>query len=120
MRVMLDQIVTDGDMSGDITSSVQQLNQGFGFSIQANYTTLGTLGGSLFLEASVDHQIDINGNVIVAGNWVTVQDSTEALTGSGSFIWNVTSSMFPFVRLAYATAPSDTGTLNAFVFERAF
>jgi hypothetical protein len=120
MRVMLDQIVTDGDMSEDITSSVQQLNQGFGFSVQADYTTQGTLAGTLSLEASLDHQIDINGNVLVQGNWVTVQDSTQALNGSGSFIWNVTSSMFPFVRLVYDSADSDTGTLNAFLFERAF
>lgn len=120
MRVALVQIVTNGDMSGNITSDVQQLNQGFGYSVQANYATIGTLGGTLSLQASIDHEIDINGNVVVAGNWVTITDTPEVISGAGSFVWNVTSSMYPFVRLIYASLPGDTGTLNAYLYERAF
>lgn len=107
-------------MSGDIVSQVQQLNQAFGYSIQANYTTLGSLGGTLAIQASVDHQTDINDNVIVAGNWVTITNTPQVISGAGSFVWNFTSSMYPFVRLIYTAFPGDVGTLNALLFERAF
>lgn len=120
MRVAPVQIVTNGDMSADITSDIQQLNQAFGYSVQANYTTSGTLGGTLSLEASVDHAQDLNGNVTNAGNWVVITNSPTVITGAGSFIWNFSGPMYPWVRLIYVAVNGDSGVLNAFLFERAF
>lgn len=119
MRVARVKLVTDGDMSADITSSTQQLDQAFGYSIQAVYSTSGALGGVLKLQASVDHQ-EVPFGLPVTGNWVDVSSSSVTLTGSGSFVWNVTDVMYPWVRVVYTHAGGDSGTLNVHFWERAF
>lgn len=115
MRYAPTKIVNAGDMSDDIVSTIVPLDQVFGYSVQADYATAGTLGGTLALQASNDHRIDNNGNVTNAGNFVTITDTPVVLTGAGSFIWNVTSSNYLFMRLIYTADPSDTGTLNAYI-----
>lgn len=110
------QIVTNASMAADITSKTIGLNLFYGYAVQANYTTSGSLGGTLALQASVDHREDLNGNVLVAGNFVTIAGSPQVLTGAGSFIWNVGPSlaMYSYFRLIYTHAGGDTGSLNAF------
>ncbi len=108
------QIVTNKSMAVAITSDIIQINLYFGYSVQADYTTSGTLGGTLSLEASVDRRVDPQGNVLFAGNFVTITDSPVVLTGAGSYIWNVRDSNYSFFRLVYAPAGGDTGTLNAY------
>lgn len=107
-------------MAVAITSRVVPLDQVFGYSVQADYATGGTLGGVLALQASVDHAEDNEGNVIRAGNWVTITDSPVTLTGAGSFIWNITSSNYLFFRLIYTPTGGDSGTLNAFCVTKGF
>jgi hypothetical protein len=107
-------------MAGDLTSSVQQLDNAFGYSVQANYATVGSLGGTLSLEASIDHQQDSQGNVLVAGNWVTVTNSSQTISGAGSYIWNVENVMYPYFRVKYAHHSGDTGTLNVYCNVRGF
>lgn len=120
MRSMVQKykFVAAQSMAANITSRAINLDQVFAYSIQAVYTTSGTLGGTFTLEASVDHSEDINGNTLVAGNWVTIEDSDETISGAGTFIWNVSNANYPFVRLVYTKAMGDTGTLNAFVWVR--
>lgn len=120
MRVALFKFVTSSSMAVDITSATLQLNQAFGYSIQADYTTSGTLAGTFKLQCSVDHQQDANGNVTFAGNWVDIDGSSTTISAAGSFVWNVSSSMYPFVRLVYTHQSGDSGSLNAYFFERAF
>lgn len=119
MRVAAVRLVTDGDMSGDITSTIQQLNQAFGYSIQANYATSGTLGGVLKLQASVDHQ-ELPFGLPVTGNWVDVASSSVTLTGAGSYVWNVSDVMYPWMRVIYTHTGGDSGTLQVYCWERAF
>lgn len=120
MRIAQKQFVTSQNMNADITSNPVGLNQDFGYSIQANYATSGTLGGVLKLQASVDHIVDQQGNVTNAGNWVDILNSSVTLTGAGSYVWNVTDVMYPFVRLVYTHTGGDSGTLNAFYNVRGF
>lgn len=108
------QIVTNQSMAVAITSRVIGLDQYFGYAVQADYTTSGTLGGILSLEASVDHKQDPEGNVLRAGSFVTVTDSPVLLTGAGSYIWNVRDSNYAYFRLVYTPTGGDTGTLNAY------
>lgn len=120
MRYNQDPIVVDADMSLSVTSTTIPLDQVFGYSVQAVYTTGGTLAGTLELQASCNHQEDNEKNVIVAGDWVTVKNSPVVLTGAGSYIWNVQDPNYLWARLVYTPDPSDTGTLNATVTTKGF
>lgn len=120
MRVALVHLVVNQSMAVSITSHPQQLNQAFGYAIQAVFTTSGTLGGTLKLQASVNHQEDSQGVVQVDGNWDDITDSSVLLTGAGSYTWNVTAAMYPYVRIIYTPAGGDTGVLNVNLWERAF
>lgn len=120
MRVARVPLVASADMSVDITSNPQQLNQAFGYAIQANYATNGSLGGALKLQASVDYNAVPFGVTPVTGNWVDIANSSVTLTGAGSYIWNVSQVMYPWVRVVYTHLGGDAGSLDVFVFERAF
>lgn len=120
MRYAPIQIVSAQSMAVAITSETIPLNQVFGYSVQANYATSGTLGGTLALQASDDHQEDNEKNVTRAGNWVTIEDSPVVLTGAGSFIWNVMNPNYLWFRLIYTPTGGDSGTLNAFATTKGF
>ncbi len=109
------QIVTSKSMAVAVTSDIININEYFGYAVQANYTTSGTLVGTLALQASVDHKQElVTGNVTNAGNFVTIPNSAVTLSGAGSYIWNVMEANYSFFRLIYTPGVSDTGTLNAF------
>jgi len=115
MRYSQDPILVNGNMSGALESETVPLDQVFGYSIQAVYTTSGTLGGVLQLQASSNHQEDNEKNVIVAGDWVTIASSAVTISGAGTFMWNVQEPNYLWVKLVYTPAVSDTGVLNATV-----
>jgi hypothetical protein len=108
------QIVAAQSMAADITSLVVPIPYYAGYSVQANYATSGTLGGVLALQASDDHQEDPEGNVLHAGNWVTITNTPVTLTGAGSYMWNVTTANYSYFRLIYTHLGGDSGTLNAY------
>lgn len=123
MRITEKQIATNEDMSEDIESTPQQVYQQFGYSIQANYSTSGTLAGTLQLECSLDFQKDGNGNILNAGTWIPIADSQKVISESDaplSYVWNVRDPNYPWVRVTYAADPSDTGLLNVFYYGRGF
>lgn len=104
-------IMTAGDASGNITSTVLNIQNYDNIGIQANIAT-GTPSGTLSVQVSADFS-QVNGQVIAAGNWVTL--TTQAIT-SGSpantyFDLNQLSSLW--ARLIY-TSSGGTGTINAF------
>lgn len=115
MRFAPIQIVTNKSMAADISSKIVPIDQVIGYAVQAVYTTSGTLGGVLALQASVNHQEDNEGNVIVAGNFVTIANSPVTLTGAGSFIWNLDGTYYRYFKLIYTHLGGDSGNLNAFV-----
>lgn len=122
MRKSVKQFVTSQSMAADITSAVVGLDQDFGYSIQANYTTSGTLAGTLKLQASLDYNPGTmqSGGAANSGNWVDIDGSSQTITGAGSFVWNVAEVMYPFVRLVYTHAGGDSGSLNAYYQTRGF
>ena len=99
------QLITDGDMSGDL-SAIQQLKQMFGYSIQAVYT--GSPVGTLSLAASNDY----NPNTGV-GTWTAIADSSEAITAAGDGTWNYRGPNYEWVKVIY-DATSGTGVLNVY------
>lgn len=107
MRVNGSTIIVNGNMaSATLTSDVGELEQGFGYSVQAVYT--GAPVGTLKLQASLDQV-----------TWIDVADSSQSIAAAGSFLWNVSDVQYPWTRLIY-TKTSGTGTLNAQLFYRGF
>lgn len=96
-----EQIVINGDMSGDVTSDAQEIKEVKGYAIQAIWSAGSTPVGSTKLQASLDgtNYTDIDGSSIsVSGN-------------SGSNFYNIELANYPYVRLVY-TRTSGSGTLN--------
>jgi hypothetical protein len=120
MRKTQAQFLTNKSMATTVISNPVALDQDFGYAVQVNFSTTGSLTGTFTLQASVDHRSDQAGNVLVVGNWVTLDESSYVISGAGSYLWNVTEAMYPFFRLVYTPAIGDTGTLNAFYQTRGF
>lgn len=117
------QTVTNGDMSGNLTSKVTNIQHLDDVGYQFNFT--GSPVGTIALQISADYQQDINGNVMVAGNWVPITFSywngsatitaTSIPTTVGSPIYlDLALLSAPYIRAVY-TFGSGSGTLNAFI-----
>ncbi len=109
MKVFDYRLVTDGDMSGSITSRAQQLTEMAMACIQAVFT--GTPNGTFKLQVSTTHKEDNQGNILTAGTWTDYTGSSQAIVAAGDFAWNLSTTPYPYVRLVY-TRSSGTGTLN--------
>jgi len=120
MRYSQNPVITNGNMSGALVSETIPLDQVFGYSIQAVYTTAGTLGGVLRLECSNNHTEDNEKNVVVPGTWSVVTSSPVTLTGAGNYMWNVESVNYLWARVTYTPAMGDSGTLNVVCVTKGF
>lgn len=106
-------LVSAGDMTGNITSSVLNCQYLDNIGIQINFT--GTPVGTFAVQISADHAQDQQGNVTVAGSWVSLTLSpSPAATGSADQIYiDMTQLSAPWLRVVY-TATSSTGVLNVY------
>lgn len=109
------QIFTAGVQSGTntITSSTVHILNLDNIYLQINNT--GTANGSYAMQVSNDHTEDQEGNVLVAGNWVTIPASMTIAAGAPATIGiDLNQRGAPWFRLQY-TNTSGSGTVNAFV-----
>ncbi len=111
-------LLTDVSMTGTttITSDPLPLDQIFGFAVQASWT--GTPEGVFSLQASSQSPM---GSQVGSGGpdpitlWDTIAGSAASAVGSsGSFMWNVNTAFYRYVRLVY-TNTTGTGLLSAIV-----
>lgn len=117
MRVYNKQIVTNAVMNTTINSAPYNIQQLYGYAIQAEFT--GTPTGTFKLQASNDPATSYNpgngqgGNPVI--NWTDVQNSSYGVTASGNYMWNVFEVMYNWVRLVYTDTSGGTSTavLNA-------
>lgn len=82
--------------------------------IQCNFTSTPT--GTLTIEVSLDHAETATGEITVAGNWITVSNSSTSIS-SGSptnVYYDLNQLSAPWVRLKYINA-SGSGTLTAYL-----
>jgi len=107
-------IINAQSMAASFASTIIALPLYYGYAIQATYTTAGTLGGSFAIQVSVDHLKDDQGNILRAGTFVTLANSTVVITGAGSYIWNVNDANYAYFKLIYTAAGGDSGTCNAY------
>jgi hypothetical protein len=94
--------VVSSSMTGNLVSLYLNLQQIDGFSFQAIYT--GSPVGTFTLECTND---DPDSGTTT---WVTVDGSSFANSGAGSYMWNLINQFYYFVRLRYVFT-SGSGTL---------
>lgn len=109
MQVANVPLVVNELLSADFQSPAQQLNQIWGYSIQAEIA--GIPSGVVNLQASSDP----NNKAGYPINWTDIENSFFTVTAAGSVFWNVTSSLYNFVRLNYVdhSGGSSTAVMNA-------
>lgn len=108
------QSVTNGDMSGNITSAVTNIEYVDNIGLQFNFT--GSPTGTFAVEVSIDYARDAQGNVTNAGNWVPITFSSPPIASgaAGQVYIDMNQLSAPWIRSRYA-ATSGTGSLNAFI-----
>ncbi len=107
-------IIMAQSMSTSITSAAVEVRNQDNVGIQLHWT--GTPTGAFSVQISSNHKEDIEGNIQVAGDWVTLPLSP-AISASGSaddayIDLNQMSTMY--MRIVY-TRTGSTGTLDAYV-----
>lgn len=107
------QIITAGDMSGNLSSLITCIQFLDNISIQCVFT--GTPNGTFAVQGSVNHK-EINGNVVTAGTFtpITLNPIPAATGAAGNILINLQELGFPYIQLVY-TSTSSTGVLNAYI-----
>lgn len=86
--------------NADIAGSVFDVSQDFLYAIQAVWTDSGSLSGTIKLQTSID-----------GTNWSDVTSSSQAVSGSNSFMWNIANVGYPKIR-TFFTYTAGAGTLK--------
>lgn len=112
-------VITNGDMSGDITSSVtiiSNISLGSYIASWSGATPIGTLT----VEVSNDYSVNADGSVKNPGTWVVFPSATGAVSGNtGTGAFDVADNGFYAMRLKY-TRTSGTGTMQAYFAGKVF
>ena len=115
-------LVSAGDMTqATVTSQVVNIQPMDNIGIQVNITA-GSPSGTFDVQISADH-VEQNGQVITAGNWISLGTPYTATIVSGSpanIYWDITEISSQYIRLLY-TKSSGTGTVtfDAFIVAKA-
>lgn len=83
-------------MTSNVTSSSQPLQQIFGYAIAAVITSSAAVSGTLKLQASIDNS-----------NFADIVGSSQTIITTGTFFYNVTDVMYPYVRAVWTDGGSD-------------
>lgn len=100
--------LTSTTLNTNITSQALQLYSMLGFSIQIVFT--GTPTGTLKLQGSSDPVPQADPNSLVPTNWTDINNSSQAISAAGSFLWNVSDVQYNYVRLVYTDGSSGMST----------
>lgn len=111
MRLLNEILLANQDASTSFNSPAGLLASVFGYSIQAIIT--GTAAGTMKLQGSSDPVPDSRFPAAwpTPVNWTDVKDSSEAVTGTGTIMYNVADVEYNWVRVVY-TSSSGTGTIS--------
>lgn len=90
------------------SSSAQKIDYTIGYSVQANLS--GSNGrGTLSLQASID-----------GTNFAEVQNSSVLMSSSGTYVWNVMSANYDYVRFNLASSAGANGSLTVLFYSKGF
>ncbi len=116
------QVITNGDMSANITSTVTVLGTISGYSYSLTWAG-STPVGTVSVQGSNDFSLNADGSVKNSGTWNTIYivvnggspSATAPISGNtGNGLIEILKTTVSAVRLIY-TAGSGTGTLNAYI-----
>lgn len=110
------QLITNGNMTGDITSVGINLISIYAYSIQGVWSGGSGPSGSFVLQGSND-SCDVGSGQAVnqPTHWTPITGSTQAISGTpGSILYDVVECSYRWVRLVYTHA-SGSATLNVLV-----
>lgn len=113
MRTYNEIMVNAEDMDADITGPATELQNIYGYSIQAVYTG-ATCDGTIKLQCSVDPVRNATPSPPQPATWTDIADSSYTITSSGSYVWNVENVMYTWVRVVFTDGSGGTndGTLT--------
>lgn len=108
------QFIVNQSMGASSTSAIIEIKQQDNIGIQLNWT--GTPVGAFDVQISIDHEQDMNGNVTVAGNWVSLglSPAISAAGSADSAYVDLNQMSASYIRVVY-NRTSGTGTLNGFI-----
>lgn len=107
-------IITAASMTSTVTSSVAEVKLQDDIGIQLKWT--GTPTGTFKFQISMDYKADAEGNVVNAGNWVTVP-VLPIITAAGApddAYVDLMQLSTPYLRVQYVPT-AGTGTLDVYV-----
>lgn len=113
MRIANIPLITAGDMKTTLTSAPVELDHIYGYAVQAVFT--GSPAGTVKLQASCDPPTAYATAGATPANWTDVTDSSQAVSGAGSYLPNVIGGFYNWVRIVFTptTPGSNAGTMNA-------
>lgn len=108
MRVYNTPIIEAAVMDENLTSAAYNVQQLYGVAIQAVWT--GTPAGTFKLQASADPATAYIESQNTPTNWTDIANSSYAVSGAGSYMWNVFDIMYNYIRVVYTDGSSGTST----------
>jgi hypothetical protein len=111
------QVITNGNMSGNITSVVTIIDDLSMVSYDISWTNGSSPMGAMSVQVSNTYKQNSAGQVLVTGNWTTVPlgtNTTTINTNTGNGFIDIDTIGAYAIRLVY-TANSGSGTMQAFV-----
>jgi hypothetical protein len=103
--------LTNGNMSGNLTSSTIELSSYYANSISCLVTAASGLSGTLNLLGSVD---GTNFTAVKNGGGTAI---TLTVSGNGPYIFDIPATGLQYVQITY-TASSGSGTLNITAYQK--
>lgn len=111
MRILNETLLTDGDVSGDLSSAPLLLAYAFGYAIQAVFT--GSPSGTLKLQGSNDSVPNAQFVETPPSNWTDIDGSSTSISASGTVLLNAQGVYFTWVRAVFTPSMSPgTGTMS--------
>jgi hypothetical protein len=106
------QVITEGDLSDDLTSLVTNIQFLDNIGYQLNIT--GSPTGTFSVEVSIDYAQDNNGNVKNEGNWIELTSEGITAGSPAKVYFDLNQLSAPWIRVSYVRS-GGTGSVDAFI-----
>jgi hypothetical protein len=122
VRKALSKVVSAQAMASTFNGPACGLDQDFAYSFQVNCTG-SSLGGTFKLQSSLDYNPGLpqSGGGANSGNWADIPNTSVTIAAAGIFrLIDPLPASYPYVRIVYTAAMSDSGNADVYFFTRGF